>query len=131
MRDPSSALEILSSLRAVLLKRKEALTAQREEQEHHRSMSASAIDQSTSQNVSSASFVSVATNDASQIQGEEHFAEQYCDFEGLKKKWGVSKVEEIRNIIRRLLGSGLVNQAEGRHMREKRKAVDRDEQTRK
>lgn len=82
--DPSTALEILTSMRAVLLRRKEALAAEREEQEHHKSMTASGIDQSSTQNMSqTASFISVATNEGDQMQGEAHFAEKYCDFQSL------------------------------------------------
>jgi hypothetical protein len=37
--------------------------------------------------------MSAATNDATQSPaGEEHYAEQFCDFESLEKRWGVKDV---------------------------------------
>jgi hypothetical protein len=44
----------------------------------------------------------------------------------LKKKWGKSSVEEVRKILRMMLCRDTVNKAEGSHMRERKKAQEKD-----
>jgi hypothetical protein len=78
--NPTVALDILQSLRALLLRKKLALDEARKDQEHNKSVSASCIDSSASQDVTQGSFMSAATNDLTQEPGEQHFAEQFCDF---------------------------------------------------
>ena len=77
------------------------------------------MDASSSQNVSGVSGVSFmsATTNATQQDKEGDFAEQFCDFEKLQKKWGKTNVEEVRNILRVMLGRNLINKAEGKQMR--------------
>lgn len=58
-------------------------------------------------------------------------AEQFCDFEVLKKKWGKQNVEEVRDILRVMLCRDVINKAEGVNMREKRQARQKDEFLRK
>ena len=55
-----------------------------------------------------------ATTNATQEDKEADFAEQFYDFEKLQKKWGKINVEEVRNILRIMLGRNLINKAEGR-----------------
>jgi hypothetical protein len=45
----------------------------------------------SSQNMSAVSFISATTNDDKEV-GEEHFAEKFCDFDKLQKKWGKENV---------------------------------------
>jgi hypothetical protein len=91
---PETALNILESLRAVLLKKKVDLEDDRRNQEHNKSVAASYMDSSsnTSQNVSAASFISATTN-ATKEDKESDFAEQFCDFDKLQKKWGKNNVD--------------------------------------
>ena len=65
VNDPIAALNILESLRAVLLKKKMDMEQNRKDQEHNKSVTASCMDSSnTSQNISSASFMSGTTTSA-------------------------------------------------------------------
>lgn len=78
----------------------------------------------SSQNMSAVSFISATTNEGK--EGEEHFAEKFCDFSKLQKKWGKGSVEEVRNTLRVMLCRNLINKAEGHHMREKQRAKEKD-----
>ena len=63
VKDPVVALNILESLRAVLLRKKMDMEQDRKDQEHNKSVTASCLDSSnTSQNISSASFISSAAS---------------------------------------------------------------------
>lgn len=73
----------------------------------------------SSQNMSAVSFISATTNDGKD-GGEEHFAENFCDFDKLQKKWGKENVQQVRNTLRVMLCRNLLNKAEGTHMREKK-----------
>ena len=44
--------------------------------------------------------------------GEDQVVNKYCDFEALKKKWRLDDVEEVRQMIRRVLTKQIVFQAE-------------------
>lgn len=95
------------------MKKKMDMEQDRKDQEHNISATASYMDSSsTSQNISSASFMS-ATTDVTQVEKEGTFAEKFCDFETLQKKWGKSNVDEVRNILRTMLCKNLITKAEG------------------
>lgn len=44
--------------------------------------------------------------------GEDQVVDKYCNFEALKKKWRLDDVEEVRQMIRRVLTKQIVFQAE-------------------
>jgi hypothetical protein len=138
VREPNDVLNVLQALRANLLKKKLALEQDRMDQEHKdkdKSVSASCLDASnTSQsqnNLSSASFISAATNETTARIGESQLAEKYCDYDSLRKKWGATTVDQVRDILRRMFARDMVNRAEGSHMREKKKAAEKDEYLKK
>lgn len=45
----------------------------------------------------------------------------------MEKRWGVKDVTEIRNIIRRLLSKNMLIKAEGKEMRERKAAKEKNE----
>lgn len=45
----------------------------------------------------------------------------------MEKRWGVKDVTEIRNIIRRLLSKNMIIKAEGKEMRERKAAKEKNE----
>lgn len=107
-----------------------ALEEDRNEQEHNKSVTASYMDASnTSQgsqgNMTAASFMSATTVNTKEDK-EGDFADQFCDFEELQKKWGKTNVDQVRNTLRVMLCRNLVNNAEGHHMREQNKARQKD-----
>ena len=44
--------------------------------------------------------------------GEEAVVGKYCDFEALKKKWRCQDVQEVKQIIRRVLTNQILSNAE-------------------
>lgn len=48
----------------------------------------------------------------SNIFGEEQVVNKFCNFEELKKKWKVEDIEEVREILRRVLTRKIVSDAE-------------------
>ena len=127
--NPKTALDILQTIRATLLKKKVNLEEQRRDQEHNKSVSTSYMETSqagnSSQNMSAVSFISATTNEGQ--ESEEHFAEKFCDFSKLQKKWGKNNVQQVRDTLRVMLCRNLINKAEGHQMREKQKAKEKDE----
>ena len=45
----------------------------------------------------------------SNIFGEDQVMNKYCDFETLKKKWRLDDIEDVRNMIRRVLTKQIVS----------------------
>ena len=68
--------------------------------------------QSGSQNTSQNSMLSEATSiNDSKALGEDKVVGKYCDFEALKKKWKCQDIEEVKQIIRRVLTNDMVRDA--------------------
>lgn len=47
----------------------------------------------------------------SKALGEDKVVGKYCDFEALKKKWKCQDIEEVKQIIRRVLTNDMVMDA--------------------
>ncbi len=41
--------------------------------------------------------------------GEDHVFDKYCDFQALKKKWKLEDVEDVRQMVRRILTRQIVS----------------------
>jgi hypothetical protein len=46
-----------------------------------------------------------------------------CDFDSLKKKWKAKNVEEVKQLINRLLSKKVISDAEGLAIQDKRKSI--------
>ena len=55
--------------------------------------------QSNNQN----SVLSVQSLNSTNALGEDKIVDKYCNFEALKKKWKLEDIQEVRNMIRRIL----------------------------
>ena len=51
---------------------------------------------------------STSINDSKAL-GEDKVVGKYCDFEALKKKWKCEDIEEVKEIIRRVLTNDMVS----------------------
>ena len=79
--------------------------------------------ESGSQSMSQNSMLSEATSlNSSNMFGEDEVVNKYCDFEVLKKKWKLEDVEEVRNMIRRLLTRQIVSEAELEAVKKRKEA---------
>ena len=66
--------------------------------------------ESGSQSMTQNSMLSQATSlNESNIFGEDQVMNKYCDFETLKKKWRLDDIEDVRNMIRRVLTKQIVS----------------------
>ena len=77
--------------------------------------------ESGSQNTSQNSMMSQATSvNDSKALGEDKIVGKYCDFQALKKKWKCEDIEEVKEIIRRVLTKYMVSQAEVQAVRKRK-----------
>lgn len=80
--------------------------------------------ESGSQNTSQNSMLSQATSiNESRGLGEDQVIGKYCDFEALKKKWKCQDIEEVKEIIRRVLTNDIVKEAEVHAARKRQEAL--------
>ena len=78
-----------------------------------------------SQNTSQGSYLSEATSIAgSSVDGEEQLLTKFCDFDELAKKWGLTGVQEVKEMLRLTLTRKYVSEA-GRDKIKKMKDAER------
>ena len=84
--------------------------------------------ESGTQNTSQNSMLSEATSlNESNIFGEDQVVGKYCDFEALRKKWKADDIQEVREILRRILTKQIVSDAELRAVKKRKEAEKNDE----
>ena len=82
-------------------------------------------------NVSQGSMMSDVSNADSKMGGEGSVVAKYCDFEALKKKWRLEDVEEVKEMIRRVLTRQIVSDAELEAVKKRQEAAKNNDKIKK
>ena len=98
----------------------------------NKSVSMSFGSESGSQSMTQNSMLSEATSlNSSNVFGEDEVVGKYCDFEALRKKWKLEDIEEVRNMLRRMLTRQVVSEAEVEATKKRKEAAKIDERLKK